>query len=68
MFVNWIVSTIPKHQTYNQREIAEIHYLIRHVCTNLLAAGVMKQIIDKDAALLDTFCVREHCTFVHRSI
>lgn len=60
MFVNWIVSTIPKHHSYNQRDVAEIQSLIWHICSNLLAAGVMKQIIDKDAPLQDSFCVCEY--------
>lgn len=59
MFVNWIVSTIPKHDSYKQRDVAEIQSLIWHICSNLLAAGVMKQIIDKDATLQDSFCVSE---------
>lgn len=60
MLINWIASTISKSMTgdYN---VDDVHLLSSHFCTSLLMVGVMKQIIDKDAPLQDSFCVSFAC-------
>lgn len=59
MLINWILSTVTKQNSLNDRDTNDICLLASHFCTNLFIAGVMKQIIDKNVPLQDSFCVSQ---------
>lgn len=60
MLINWMLSSLPS-TTINDRDAVNV--LILQCCTNLLVAGVIKQIPDKCAPLQDAFRVSlKQCT------
>lgn len=58
MLINWFLSTLPDKSTSNQKfKNSELYLLAVQFCTQLLSAGVIQQIIDKDAAKEEIFKV-----------
>ncbi|XP_065207335.1 formin-2-like [Planococcus citri] len=56
MLINWFLSSLSDKKSFNQKlKTSELHALATQFCTQLLAAGVIQQIIDKDAAKEDNF-------------
>lgn len=64
MFVKWVCSSIAKSFEMGELDLKTVEQLIAEVCTHLIAAGVMKQIIDGDETSKDIFCVSERTTFL----
>lgn len=59
LFVKWVSSTIAsKSLESGEIDMSTIETLISEVCTHLIAAGVLKQIVDCGEATKDVFCVR----------
>lgn len=59
MLINWFLSSIADKNLFGQKlKNSELHTLAVQFCTQLLAAGVIQQIIDKDAGKEDIFKVR----------
>jgi hypothetical protein len=54
VLVNWLVSSF---STEEQRRDARL--LLPQICTDLMTAGVIKQIRDKDAVVSDLFKVSQ---------
>lgn len=59
IFVKWVSSSIAKSFELGEIDLKTVEQLIAEVCTHLIAAGVMKQIIDGDEMSKDVFCVSE---------
>lgn len=53
MLINWYLSEIPEESV----SLQELKLLAIQFCTHLLAAGVLRQIPDKDAPLYNIFKV-----------
>lgn len=59
MLINWFLSSLSDKKSFNPKfKSSELHLLAVQFCTQLLSAGVIQQIIDKDAAKEDTFKVK----------
>lgn len=63
MFVKWVCSSIAKSFELGELDLKTVEQLIAEVCTHLMAAGVMKQIIDGDETSKEVFCVSEPVFF-----
>lgn len=59
IFVKWVSSSIAKSFELGEIDLKTVEQLITEICTHLIAAGVMKQIIDGDEASKEAFCVSE---------
>lgn len=57
LFVKWILSDIAHS---NDIDIDKAEKIITEVCTHLIAAGVMKQIVDGEEKTNDEFCVSDY--------
>lgn len=55
--MKWVSSSIAKTFELGEIDLKTVEHLISEVCTHLMAAGVMKQIIDGDETTKDVFCV-----------
>lgn len=61
--INWFVSSFPEDH-YLRMILApqDLKILVAQFCTHMLAAGVLRQIPDKDAPLSALFRVSRFCT------
>lgn len=59
IFVKWVSTTIAKSYELGEIDLKTVEQLVSVLCTHLIAAGVMKQIIDGDEMTKDVFCVSE---------
>lgn len=55
--MKWVGASIEKSLQLNDIDLNVVEKLISEVCTHLIAAGVMKQIVDCDEKTKDVFCV-----------
>lgn len=59
LFVKWVSSTIAsKSLELGEIDMSTVETLISEVCTHLIAAGVLKQIVDCGETTKEVFCVR----------
>lgn len=66
MLINWFQSTLGGGSTNTDHDSGPSR-LVLQCCTNLLIAGVIKQILDKQAAVQDIFKVSLCRKFIHSS-
>lgn len=59
IFVKWVSSSIAKSFGLGEIELKTVEQVISEVCTHLIAAGVLKEIVDGDDATKDAFCVSQ---------
>lgn len=57
MFVNWLCGSLTESAHFNETDLAGVERLIALVSTHLIAAGVLKQIVDNVEKVDDVFCV-----------
>lgn len=57
MLVKWISSSITKTHNLNENDLLAIERLVAVICTHLIEAGVMKQIVDNNENVQCAFCV-----------
>lgn len=55
--MKWVSSSITKSLELSEIDLNTVEMLISEVCTHLIAAGVMKQIVDFGEKNKDVFCV-----------
>lgn len=64
ILVKWISSSIVKSRNLNENDLGTIETIVSVICTHLIEAGVMKQIVDSNEEILDVFCVSISIKFV----
>lgn len=61
--MKWVGTSIAKSYEFGENDMNTIEMVISEVCTHLIAAGVLKEIVDCDERTKDVFCVSV-CVFI----
>lgn len=57
MLIKWISSSITKTRNLNENDVSAIEALVAVICTHLIEAGVMRQIVDNNENVQCEFSV-----------